>query len=383
MKGLNQDPMNANALATESANGGAAPSVAMRSVLDQRESPNRVTEETQPASSNVAVSVIVPLLNEQGNTEPLYCELSQVLAQMDGSYEIIFVDDGSTDDTAARLKQLTSNDPHCLVIELTRNFGQTAALAAGFAEARGRVIVPIDGDLQNDPRDIPALIARLYEPPGFDVVSGWRRQRHDKLVSRRVPSQVANWIIRRLTHTPLHDFGCTLKAYRREVLADVTIYGEMHRFLPVIVRWRGARLAELVVNHRPRVHGSTKYDLRRTIKVMLDLITVKFLGGYLTKPLYFFGKAALLSFTLSITSVTVAVFQKFGYLSTDGPLNLNRNVLVLLGTMLFLMTVMLIMLGVVAELLVRIYHESQDRAIYKIRGTTRGKRPHEDESTGA
>lgn len=351
-------------------------------VFEGAASPVRAREDDLRTNGEIEchdldVSVVVPLLNEVSNTKQLYEELDGVLRGLKRSYELIFVDDGSSDGTADRLRALTGHDPNCLVIELRRNFGQTAALAAGFKAARGQVIVPIDGDLQNDPADIPALLARLEEPPGFDVVSGWRRRRHDKLLTRRLPSQAANWIIRWLTNTPLHDFGCTLKAYRREALEEVKIYGEMHRFLPVIARWRGARLTEMVVNHRPRVHGATKYGLRRTIKVMLDLITVKFLGGYLTKPLYFFGKAALLSATTSFAALAVALFQKFGFLTTDGPLNLNRNVLVLLSVMLFLMTVMLIMMGVVAELLVRIYHESQDRAIYKIRRTTRGTRPGE------
>lgn len=314
----------------------------------------------------IDVSIVVPLHNERDNVWPLYAELAEVIGSGSNRYEVVFVDDGSKDGTVGALVEAVEHDPRCTVIELTRNFGQTAALAAGFEVARGRVIVPMDGDLQNDPHDIPKLVAKLDEAPGYDVVSGWRKSRQDKLVSRRIPSMLANWLIRKVTGVKIQDLGCSLKAYRREVIEGVTLYGEMHRFLPIITRWGGARITDQVVNHRPRVHGRTKYDLRRTIKVLLDLVTVKFLGGYLTKPIYFFGKAGLLSMSAAALALGVAVLQKFGVLTSD-PVNLNRNVLVMLSAMLVLMTIMFIMLGVVSELLVRIYHESQGRRIYRVR----------------
>lgn len=319
----------------------------------------------------IDISVVIPLLNEEENVEHVYSELASVMDETPHRCEFIFIDDGSKDRTWDRLTEAAGGDARCTLICLTRRFGQTAALAAGFSHARGKVIVPMDGDLQNDPRDIVRVVAKLDEPPGFDVVSGWRKNRQDKLWSRRMPSVLANKMIRWVTGVPLNDLGCSLKAYRREVLEDVSLYGEMHRFLPIITKWRGARITELEVNHRARVHGQTKYDLRRTIKVMLDLITVKFLGDYLTKPIYFFGKAALLSTFGSGVSLGIAIFQKFGYL-TSTEINLNRNVLVLFSVMLFLMTVLFLMMGVISELLVRIYHESQGRKIFKVRQLVNG-----------
>lgn len=324
-----------------------------------------------PELDDIDVSIVIPLRNEEDNVAPLYEELTEVMAGGELAYEVVFVDDGSRDATFARLKEAAGGDPRCTIVQLTRNFGQTAAMAAGFELARGRCIVPMDGDLQNDPRDIAALVAKLDEPPGCDVVSGWRKNRQDKLLSRRFPSIVANGLIRWVTNVRINDLGCTLKAYRREVLEDVKLYGEMHRFLPVITRWRGARIAELVVNHRPRVHGKTKYGLRRTIKVLLDLVTVKFLGDYLTKPIYFFGKLCLVTLATALCGLMLAVFQKYGHFISE-PLNLNRNVLVLLSVMMVLMAVMFLVMGVLSELLVRIYHESQGRRVYKVRQTVRG-----------
>jgi glycosyltransferase involved in cell wall biosynthesis len=323
----------------------------------------------------VDVSIVIPVLNEEENVIILHDELTRVMEESALGYEVIFVDDGSTDGTADRLREILDRDPRAAVVELRRRFGQTAGLAAGFRLARGRVIVPMDGDLQNDPRDIPRLVHRLLAPPGWDVVSGWRKDRKDRFLSRRLPSVVANWLIRKMTHTmEVHDFGCTLKAYSREILNDINLYGEMHRFLPAICKWHGARVTEEVVNHRPRVNGSSKYGLRRTIKVLLDLITVKFLGDYLAKPLYFFGKGAGVSLLVSFLALGVALLQKAGYL-TDSPLPLNRNVLVLFAMMWFLMAVMFIMMGVISELLVRIYHESQDRTYYNVRRVSRSGAP--------
>lgn len=342
-----------------------------------RPSPRPSDGDRSPPDSvdSPTVSIVVPVLNEEDNVGPLYAEIKEVMDATGLSWELIVVDDGSTDASLERLYDAARNDPRVCIIEFSRRFGQTAALAAGFRCARGRYIVPLDADLQNDPRDIPRLIERLEAPPQLDVVSGWRRRRQDRLLSRRFPSVIANRLIARLTWTPIHDFGCTLKAYRREVLDGLDLYGEMHRFLPALCRWRGARVGEVVVNHRPRRFGASKYNLRRTVKVLLDLVTVKFLGDYLTKPLYFFGKLALISLAASFASVGVALFQRFGLLIPGGePLHLNRNVLVLFGMMLFLMSLMFIMLGVVSELLVRIYHESQGKTPYVIRQISRPAR---------
>jgi glycosyltransferase involved in cell wall biosynthesis len=317
------------------------------------------------------VSIIVPMLNEQDNVVPLYDELREVMAASGLSWEVVFVDDGSGDETVPRLKSAAAGDPRVTIVELARRFGQTAALAAGFRHARGRYIVPLDADLQNDPRDIPRMIDVLEAPPGYDVVSGWRRSRRDRYWTRRLPSMLANRLIARLTWTRIHDFGCSLKVYRREVLQDVELYGEMHRFLPAICQWRGARVTEMVVNHRPRTRGASKYGLRRTIKVLLDLITVKFLGDYLSKPIYFFGKLSLLSIAGAALALSVAALQKFGWLAGGQEINLNRNVLVLLGLMLGIVAVMFVMMGLLSELLVRIYHESQNLAPYRLRQVTR------------
>jgi glycosyltransferase involved in cell wall biosynthesis len=315
--------------------------------------------------------------DEEANVAPLCTELQEVMDKELMRYEVIIVNDGSNDGTAGELKKAIQDDPRFTVVELYRSFGQSAALSAGFQLARGKIIVPMDGDLQNDPHDIPKLIAQLEKPPGYDVVSGWRKNRQDKRFTRRFPSLVANALVRRLTWcNEIHDFGCMIKAYRREALSDVHLYGEMHRFLPALCRWRGARLSELVVNHRPRVAGSTKYSLKRTVKVLFDLLTVKFLGDYLTKPLYFFGKLAIVTMLISLLSVGVAIAQKFGYLTEYGiPVMLNSNIFILFAMMMFITTGMLMMAGVISELLIRIYHESQNRPPYKIRQIYRSGNP--------
>ena len=325
--------------------------------------------ELRPQSEEIDVTVVIPMRNEEANVASLCAELQEVMDKKLLRYEVIIVNDCSTDGTAAALEMVTQNDSRFIVVEFYRRFGQSAALAAGFSMARGNIIVPMDGDLQNDPRDIPRLIAQLEKAPGYDIVSGWRKNRQDKRFTRRFPSLVANALVRRLTWcNEVHDFGCTLKAYRREVLSDVHLYGEMHRFLPALCRWRGARISELVVNHRARVAGKTKYGLKRIIKVLFDLLTVKFLGDYLTKPIYFFGKLAMLTLLISFLSVGVAIVQKFGYLTAQGvTVRLHNNILILFAMMMFIATGMLMMAGVIAELLIRIYHESQGRTPYKIR----------------
>ncbi len=327
------------------------------------------TEETK---SEFDVSIVIPMRNEEDNVEALCTELKSVMDSQNAKYEVIIVNDGSNDRTADILQEHALNDSRFTVLEFMRNFGQAAAMGAGFRHARGKVIVPMDGDLQNDPHDIPGLVAKLDE--GYDIVSGWRKNRQDKWLSRKLPSLIANRIIRKLTWCEqLHDFGCTLKAYRRETLEDTRLYGEMHRFLPAICKWRGAKLAEEVVNHRPRIAGESKYGIIRTFKVMLDLLTVKFLGDYIQKPLYFFAKLTFVSWLIGFSALTVALFQKFGYITEHNhPIMLNDSIFVLFSMMMFLTSIMLIMMGVISELLARIYFESQDRPPYKMRGHYRG-----------
>jgi glycosyltransferase involved in cell wall biosynthesis len=307
------------------------------------------------------VSVVVPLLNEQDNISPLYEQITQTLT--DGhNYEIIFVDDGSTDDSFDILSRFQKADDKVRVIRFRKNFGQTAALAAGFAHAHGNIIVAIDADLQNDPADIPKMIDKLHE--GFDVVSGWRKTRHDNAITRLIPSKIANWLIAKITRVKLHDFGCTLKVYRREVLAETKLYGEMHRFIPALASWNGASICEMVVNHRPRTAGAAKYGLNRTLKVVLDLITVKFLGSFSTKPIYIFGGLGLITALASIVSGLAVLYQKF---ISATHLPMNRNPLLVLTAMLVTTTIQFILMGLLAELLVRTYHESQNRPTYVIK----------------
>lgn len=323
----------------------------------------------EPASLPAApcdLSVVIPLYNEEDNVGPLYTELTEVLSATGLDYEEIFVDDGSRDCTLERLRDATRTDPRVHIIELRRNYGQTAAMAAGFDHARGAVIVPMDGDRQNDPHDIPKLVRKLNKRRGYDVVSGWRLRRQDAFINRRLPSMIANWLIGRITGVRLHDYGCTMKAYRREILEGVHLYSEMHRFLPALAAWNGARVTETIVHHRPRTHGQTKYGISRTIRVVFDLFTIKFLYGYMTKPLYLFGKLALYSLMGGILLLGIAVGQRLGLMG-DERLHLNRNVLVLLSALLVILSAQCAVVGILAELLVRIYHESQDRPIYQIR----------------
>ena len=305
------------------------------------------------------LSIVIPLLDEQDNIGPLYEQISRALGHRD-DYEVIFVDDGSTDSSFARLADLQKADPRIRVIRFRKNFGQTAALSAGFAYARGKVIVAMDADLQNDPADIPKMVAKLDE--GFDVVSGWRRTRHDAAVTRRLPSRMANWLISVITGVKLHDYGCTLKAYRREVLAETRLYGEMHRFIPALASWSGATIAEVVVNHRPRTAGVAKYGLGRTWKVLLDLMTVNFLGSFSTKPIYVFGGLGLLSGLGAIVLALTVIYQKV-YFRTD----MSGNPLLILTAVFIIATIQFILMGLLAELLVRTYHESQNRPTYVIK----------------
>lgn len=309
------------------------------------------------------LSIVIPVYNERENLVPLMAEIKTVMKRVGTTYEIICVDDGSTDGSLEVLGRLAARDRRIKIVQLMRNYGQTAALAAGFAHARGAVLIPIDADGQNDPVDIPRLLEKLHQ--GFDVVSGWRRNRKDPWLTRRVPSQIANALIRVLTGVQLHDYGCTLKAYRRNVLEGITLLGEMHRFLPALASWEGARVSEVVVHHRPRLTGQSKYGLGRAYKVILDLITVKFLLTYGTKPLYLFGGlgGVLLGAGLALAGYLVyakLTIQDFYIIQT--PLLLMSALLVLLASQSFLM-------GLLAEILARVYHEQRQQRSHRVRHT--------------
>jgi glycosyltransferase involved in cell wall biosynthesis len=306
------------------------------------------------------LSVIVLVYNELESIAPMHEELMGVLEGLDISYEVLYVDDGSRDGSTERLGQLAARDRHVRVVSFRRNFGQTAAVQAGIDHSRGEILVFMDGDMQNDPHDIPRLMEKIDE--GYDVVSGWRKDRQDDAV-RVLPSKVANWIIARVTGVRLNDFGCTLKAYQREVIQDVKLYGEMHRFIPVYASWVGARITELTVNHRPRRYGHSKYSLARTSRVLLDLITVKLLGSYSTKPIYFFGFAAFGLWALALVFAAIVIIQK---ILPPYPYAHN-NPLLLLAVFLAIVGVQFILMGLLAELSIRTYHESQAKTTYVVR----------------
>ena len=311
------------------------------------------------------LSVIVLVYNETESIAPLHEELSGVLEGLDVPYEVVYIDDGSRDGSTEKMAQLAIQDPHVRVVSFRRNFGQTAAVQAGIDNSRGEILVFMDGDMQNDPHDIPRLLDKVDE--GYDVVSGWRKDRKDE-ASRVLPSKIANWVIARVTGVPLNDFGCTLKAYRREVIQDVKLYGEMHRFIPVYASWVGARITELPVNHRQRVFGRSKYSLSRTSRVLLDLITVKLLGSYSTKPIYFFGFAAFGLWALALLFAAIVIIQK---LLPPYPYAHN-NPLLLLAVFLAIVGVQFILMGLLAELSIRTYHESQGKTVYVVREVVGG-----------
>jgi len=306
-----------------------------------------------------ALSVVVPVFNEEESLKTLYSRICQSLEGRH-SYELIFIDDGSTDGSFSVLEGICSEDSRVSVIRLRRNFGQTAALSAGFKYSRGAIIVPLDADGQNDPADICKLIDKLNE--GYDIVSGWRRKRHDNL-TRTIPSRMANWIIAKITGVKLHDFGCTLKAYRADSIREIKLYGEMHRFIPALASWSGEKIAEMEVNHHPRQAGVAKYGLGRTFKVVLDLITIKFLASFSTKPIYVFGGLGVISGAGALLSGLAVLYQKF--ISSDH-LSMNRNPFLMLTVLLVITSVQFILMGLLAEILVRTYHESQDREIYVV-----------------
>ncbi len=307
----------------------------------------------------MTVSIVVPLYNEEENVDILHERLREALEQMGLEYEILYVDDGSTDTTLSKLEAIQLKDKRVVVLSLRRNFGQTAAFAAGFDFARGDIVVTMDGDLQNDPKDIPKMLELIKD---YDLVSGWRKKRKDPFFTRRVPSILANWVISKVTGVKLHDYGCSLKAYRRDVIKNLKLYGEMHRFIPAVASWYGVRVAEVETTHYPRLRGKSKYGLSRTVKVILDLITVKFLQSFSTKPLQFFGPIGLFSGAMGfLISLCLSIEKIFLGKPIGG------RPLLLLGVLLIIVGIQLIGMGLLGEMLVRVYHESQRKPIYVIK----------------
>jgi glycosyltransferase involved in cell wall biosynthesis len=306
------------------------------------------------------ISVFLPVFNEEPNLRPLHAKLDDALRQLGRTAEIVYVDDGSSDGSLEILRELAQLDRRVRVVALRRNYGQTAAMAAGIDAARGRVLIPMDADMQNDPADIGRLLAKLDE--GYDVVSGWRKDRQDKLFTRKIPSMLANRLISWIGGVPLHDYGCSLKAYRRESLEDVRLYGEMHRFIPIYASWVGARVTEIPVEHHARTMGKSKYGLSRTIKVVFDLMTVKFMASYQTKPLYVFGSFGVLAFAVSILAGLYALFLKLVHKA-----DFVQTPLPILAIVMFAVGVQFLLMGLLAEMQVRTYHESQAKPIYTVR----------------
>lgn len=305
------------------------------------------------------LTIIIPVYNEEQNIPLLYDKLVEFFSTNQHTWEAIFIDDGSTDKSFQELQKISDKDHRVTVIKFVRNFGQTAAMAAGIDFANGRVIIPMDSDLQNDPVDITNLLNKLDE--GYDVVSGWRKDRHDALLNRKIPSWIANGIISWISGVKLHDYGCSLKAYRKEVVKGIRLYGEMHRFLPIYASWQGARVTEIPVIHHARKYGESKYGISRTIKVILDLITVKFMSTYLTKPIYVFGLSGLLCLFISFAAFVWMVVLKYCYETT-----FIETPLPVLVSMFFLVGVQLVLMGLLGEMIVRTYYESQDKRIYII-----------------
>jgi len=311
-------------------------------------------------SPKIDVSFVIPVYNEEENLPDFYRELTAAGEKLHGSYEIIFVDDGSRDGSFPALRRIQATDPKVKIIRLRKNFGQTAALAAGFDRSRGEIIITLDADLQNDPADVPLLIAKMNE--GFDIVSGWRAKRMDKFVSRRLPSKAANWVISRITKVKLHDSGCTLKAFRRDVVKNIKLYGEMHRFIPAIASTMGVAIAEVPVNHRPRIHGKSKYNITKSVRVVLDLLTVKFLLSYSTRPLQIFGLFGLLAGLIGGVLGGILSYQRIILKQSIA----NRPLL-LLSVLLIVIGIQFITMGLLGEIMVRTYHEAVEKDIYAVR----------------
>lgn len=316
--------------------------------------------DLQKEESAPELSLFLPVLDEEENLRPMHAKIQEALKSLGKTAEVIYVDDGSTDSSLKILREIAAEDSRVRVISLRRNYGQTAAMSAGIDAAKGAILIPMDADLQNDPKDIARLLEKLDE--GYDVVSGWRKNRQDKMISRKIPSQIANKIISWIGGVPLHDYGCSLKAYRRDVLQDVRLYGEMHRFIPIYASWAGARVTEIPVDHHARTMGKSKYGISRTVKVIFDLMTIKFMAEYHTKPIYVFGTFGMLAFFLSIIAGIWAFVLKFVY-----GVSFILTPLPIIAIVMLAISVQFILMGLLAEMLVRTYHESQDKAIYAVR----------------
>lgn len=306
-----------------------------------------------------SVSIVIPVYEEEESLPHLYKSIKDVMDRLGRKYEIVFVDDGSKDGTYKVLEAYQKKDPTVVVVSFRRNFGQTAAMAAGFEYAQGDIIITMDADLQNDPADIPRLLEKMK---GHDVVSGWRKKRQDKFVSRRLPSMIANGLISKVTGVHLHDYGCTLKAYRKEVIKNVRLYGEMHRFIPAIASWVGASITEVETNHHPRKFGKSKYGISRTIRVILDLITVKFLQSFSTRPIHAFGPGGLL---LGFIGFIIALYLSFEKVVLGQ--SIGGRPLLFLSVLLMILGVQLVIMGLLGEMLARVYHESQGKPIYTVK----------------
>ena len=314
---------------------------------------------------NVALSIVVPIYNEEESLPFLVNQLLEVLQPMEETFELVLVNDGSSDNSAEVIRKLSFDIPELVGVLLRKNYGQTAAMAAGFDISSGEIVVTLDGDLQNDPADIPLLVNKIRD--GFDLVSGWRYRRQDAAISRKLPSKIANRLIGKVTGVRLNDYGCSLKAYRKEVLTDMRLYGELHRFLPVLANIEGARITEVKVNHRARQFGSSKYGIDRTFRVLMDLLTVWFMNRFLTRPMYVFGFGGILAIIGSfITSFYLLIIKLLGEDIGNRPLLIFALLLAVTGVQLF-------GFGLLGELQIRTYHESQNRPIYRIRDTFRGR----------
>ncbi len=305
-------------------------------------------------------SIIIPIFNEEDNIEPLYEKIIRTLDKSDIPFEVIFINDGSTDSSGQKLKELAQQDKRFKTIELRRNFGQTSAMMAGFDFASGSIIVSMDGDLQNDPNDIPKLIAKIQE--GYDVCSGWRKYRKDKLIKRIIPSRIANGLISKITGVKLHDYGCTLKAYRREIIEEIKLYGEMHRFIPIFAHWQGARITEIPVIHNQRIHGDSNYGLDRTFKVILDLLVIIFFRTISNNPIYIFGGFGFVSMILGFFNFLLMIYYKFW-----GGKDFIQTPLPQVVILFFLIGFISILMGFIAEILMRTYYESQGKTNYIIK----------------
>jgi glycosyltransferase involved in cell wall biosynthesis len=309
------------------------------------------------------LSVFLPVYNEEPNLPALHGKLLDAMRRLGESFEVIYVDDGSRDASLKILAEFAAADPRVRVISFRRNYGQTAAMAAGIEAARGEILIPMDADLQNDPADIERLLKKLDE--GYDVVSGWRADRKDAYFIRVLPARAANWLISRVSGVKLHDYGCSLKAYRREVLKDAKLYGEMHRFIPVYASWAGGRVTEIPVTHHARTAGKSKYGVSRTVKVLFDLLTVKFMASYWTKPMYLFGWVAVCAFAVASGCALLAALMSFvGWPVRAG---FGETPLVMVAAVLFALGIQLLLTGLVAEISVRTYHESQGKPPYAIK----------------